>query len=442
MSEIFQVQGKDAVVHIGPYASINAIQNFNWDPRFNEEYLSELGNENYAAQSVRPEVTGSFELTATGSTIALLRSMITTKSGNEFNGFMRGDPADLTPNDGRIIVSDFQNAVFDVIEAKKADEAFVRSTLLPRVFLTSIAMRADANGNASETYSFDGDQARIFPLAKRDLVAVPVTRVGASSTNMSIMYTGFDSIEQAGTGARTWVVAFAMIDEVIVPASGITIAGGGVTTGLFAFNGIYSASLGQRVMLYLYRRVPGSFPTLEYPTEARFVKGNQADIWLVAKEDIDILADIPSGELVDYDFSVSDKVWRVQSMDMNIDLRREALHQISKTETGNSVYYRAATYPLNVTSSVNVLETTMEDHAKLQGLDVDTDILDLESFEGKEWQLVLRYYLDGEPLQTTAFTNARVSGSGRRVSAGGRAEISWTFTGSNVVIEGTTTPGS
>jgi hypothetical protein len=432
MAEIFQVQGKDAVVKIGPYSAINAIQNFNWDPRMNEQYLSELGNQNYSAQTIMPDISGSFELTATGSTVALLRSMITTEAASEFNGFMRGDPAGVTANTGTIRVADLENAVFDVIEAKKTDETFDRSTLIPRAHLSQISMRADANGNASETYSFEADLVRIFPTAKRDLVAVPCTRVAASPTDMSILYTAWDDVATSGT-LTAWLIAFAMIDEVIVPTSNITVS----APGLFAFTGGVTASIGQRVMLYVYKRVPGTFPTISYPTSARFVKGNQVDIWVVNPATVDVAA-LSDGALMTQTFADSDKFLRAQSFDMNIDLRREALHQISKTTTGNSVYYRGATYPLNVTSSVNVLETTMADHAKLQGLNELTDILDVNSFEGHRWQIVARYYYNGTAIQTTALTDARVNGSGRRVSAGGRAEISWAFTGSNVIVEGLT----
>lgn len=432
MAQIFQVQGKDAVVHIGPYPAINAMQNFNWDPRFNEEYLNQLGDPNYMAQLITPEVSGSFENIATGCTVAILRSMLVKKTAGEFVGFERGDPAAADPNEGTITSVDLENAVFDVIEAKRPNQTFSRSTLLPRMHLSSIAMRADANGRASETYNFEGELVRIFPTGKHDVFAVPCSRVAASDVNMSVNYSTWDSIEISG-GAADYVIAFAMIDEIVVPTTAITVS----APGLFTFSAPYSAQIGSRVMLYVYKRVPGSFPTIEYPTQARFVKANQIDIFLVPTSTVDIAAMSP-GDLMAYDFDGADQVLRAQSVDLNIDLRREALRQIAKTDTGNAVYYRAATYPLNVTSSINVLETTMDLHAKLQDKDVDVDILDLASFEGHEWQIVIRYYFEGDPMQTTAFTNARVSGRGTRVQAAGRAEINWAFTGSNIIFEGVT----
>lgn len=429
---IFQVQGKDAVAHIGPYPAINAMQNLNWDPRFNEEYLSELGNPDYAAQTVTPEVSGSFEMTATGATTAILRSMIVKKTAGEFSGFLRGDPAAADPNVGTVKSTDLENATFDVIEAKRPNQTFSRSTLLPRMNLDSIAFRADANGRASETYNFSGDLVRIFPTGKHDVFAVPCTRVGTSTTDMSVLYTAFDDIATSGT-LTDYLVAFAMIDETVVPLASITVS----AAGLFSFSAPYEANLGARVMLYIYKRVPGTFPTIEYPTACRFVKANQADIWVVAQSSVDISA-MADGALNAYNFAAADHLLRGQSMDMNIDLRREALRQIAKTDTGSAVYYRAATYPLNITSAINVLETDMALHAKLQGLDADTDILDIAGFEGQKWQIVVRYYFDGATVQTMSLTDARVSGRGSRVQAAGRAEIAWNFTGSNWRVEGLT----
>jgi hypothetical protein len=432
MAEIFQLQGKDAVVHIGIYPAINSMQNFNWDPRFNEEYISQLGDPNYAAQTVTPEITGSFELVAVGSTVAILRSMIVKKTAGEFVGFLRGDPAAADPNTGTIRETDLENAIFDPIDAKRPNQTFSRSEVLPRMHLSSIAIRADANGRASETYNFEGDLVRIMPTGKHDAFAVPATRVTASTTNMSLLYTTFDSIEISG-GTEDYVIDFAMIDEKVVPTTNITVGASG--TGLFSFTAPYEAQLGARVMVYLHKRTPGSFPSIEYTTDARFVKANQINIWLVSSSTVDIAA-MADGDLMAYDFDTDDQVFRVQSVDMNIDLRREALRQIALTDTGNSVYYRAATYPLNITASLNVLETDMAFHAKLEELDDTTDILDLAGFEGKEWQIVIRYYLEGTAIQTTAFTNARVSGRGTRVQAAGRAEINWSFTGSGVMIDG------
>jgi hypothetical protein len=438
MPGVLQVQSKDTVIKLGEYPAVNAIQNFSWDPRFNEDYMMELGNSGFAGVTITPEITASFELNATGSSVALLRRMIVKILATEFNGYLAGDPAAANPNTGMIKWTDLENAVCDIIEVKAPGADFTqgRATLLPRAHLSSINIKADASGKASETYNFEGDLVRIFPTTKRDLVTVPVTRTGGTETikqtAFSVDLTTWDSI--ANDTSATWQIAFFMIDEVIVPTSAITVGGAG--TGLFSTTTAYPALAGQRLSLVLSKVAPGTFPTINYPTSARFVKSNNIDIFLVPTTEVNI-SSLGAGALQSQAFVAGDRILRVQSIDMTIDLRREALRQIAKSGTATTVYYRGANYPLNVTASVNVLETTMADHARLEGLVEATDILDLDQFENKTWQLVIRYYFNNAAIQTTAFIDAQVTGRGTRMSVGGRGEISWSFTGSQVMFDGT-----
>jgi hypothetical protein len=438
MPGVLQVQSKDTVIKLGEYPAINAIQNFSWDPRFNEEYMMELGNSGFAGVTVTPEITASFELNATGSSVALLRRMINVTTAGEYTGYKAGDPAAANPNTGMIKWTDLENAVVDIIEVKQPGADFTqgRSTLLPRAHLSSINIKADASGKASETYNFEGDLVRIFPTTKRDLVSVTVQRIGGTEaikqTAFTVDLAAWDSI--AIDASATWQIAFFMIDEVIVPTSAITVGGAG--TGLFSTTTAFPALAGQRLSLVLFKNAPGAFPTINYPTSARFIKSNNIDIFLVPTTEVD-LSTKTVGQIQSQAFAAGDRLLRVQSVDMTIDLRREALRQIAKSGTATTVYYRGANYPLNVTASVNVLETTMADHARLEGLVEATDILDLDQFEGKIWQIVIRYYYNNAAIQTTAFIDATVTGRGTRMSVGGRGEIAWSFTGSQVVFDGT-----
>jgi hypothetical protein len=72
--------------------------------------------------------------------------------------------------------SRLQFAVFDLIESKKADEVFDRSTLIPRAHLTSISISAKADGTASESYAFEGDILEIYRKPFHDLVSLAGTR--------------------------------------------------------------------------------------------------------------------------------------------------------------------------------------------------------------------------------------------------------------------------
>lgn len=439
MPSTLQIQGRDTVYQIGEYPAINAIQNFSWDPRFNEEYMIEMGNIAQAGKSIAPELSGSFDLNATGSTVAMLRRMIMNFAATEFAGYKAGDPAAANPNLGTIKTTDLENAVFDIIEKKAPNQTFSRATLLGRMHLSSINIKADANSNASETYNFEGDVVRIFPTGKHDLVTVPVSRAGGTETikqtGFTVDLTTWDLISTDGT-TQTWQVAFFMIDEVIVPLGNVAVTTPGTPTGAFTITGGFIALAGQRLSLVLYKTVPGVMPTITYPTTARFIKSTEIDIFLVPISEVNISA-LGATALNAQAFLAGDRILRAQSVDITIDMRREALRQIAKNGTTSPVYYRGATYPLNITASINVLETTMADHARLSGKVEATDTLDLDAFDGVIWQIVIRYYKAGATLQTTALLDAQVTGAGRRISAAGRGEISWGFTASQVVFEGT-----
>lgn len=455
MAEIFQVQGKDAVIRVNQFAAISALTNFEFDARFNEEYLTELGREEYAAQTITPEFGGSMESTATGSLVGLLKRMITKQNATTgaFEGYLAGFSTSDTgfgSNAGTLRGRDLERAVFDVIESKKPNETFERSLLLPRAHLTQMSLRADAQGNATESFQFEGDMVRLYEKPYHDLVALPGMRHADNAVNMA--KENRFSVTPGTAAASEYVIVHAMIDEVVVPRSAITVAlidpdgslsAATPTTSGDEYNRLtlasgYTAPIGARISVVGYKKSPGTFPTLSNITTARFVKANQIDIFLVENTGANSYAKLANGNLVNHaDFTNANRLLRAQNVDVSVDLRREALRQIAKNNTGNSVFYRAATYPLSVTSSMTMMETSLKEWAKLQGVDtsVEGSFLDLEQFEGKTWQLVVRYYYEGTPVQVVAVCDARVNAHSRRIAAGGRAEVTWGFTGSEFVAE-------
>lgn len=428
---IFQIQGKDAVIKFGPYTVVNAVQSFDWDPSFNEEYFEELGNPLYAAQAITPEVSGSFEITATGGTVYLLKRMIYTldTATGEFEGYKAGLPGSSTlGNDGTIREVDLELAVFDLIEAKKANEAFTRSVVLPRAHLASIAWSASADGTATQTVNFEGDLAEVYRGTKRDILTLPAERLDATTIELADEW-GVNPTPTTGTH----VIEYLMIDEVKVPGTGLTITGAGpyeieLPAGV-------TVEVGQRLSLLAYAKTPGAFPGITYATDARFMRGSNINIWLVKKSTKDI-STIAEGSLNAYNFADADLLLRVQSADISVDMRREPLRQIKKNKNNSTIYYRAATFPLQVTSNLSSFETDLADWAKMQGVTDPNEMLDLGKFENKDWQIVMRFYHGEDVLETIVFGDARVSGRGSRISVGGRAEASWSFTGSQLRIEG------
>lgn len=456
---VFQIQGKDSVVKLNWYTALNSIQNFQWTPAFNEEYYKELGNEGYAATSTEPDLSGSFDMQATGSTVAFLRRMIMAFTGpGEFNAYKAGTPDLTTHNAGTVTGKDLEFAVFDLIENKKANEVFDRSTILPRCLLSGISIKADANGTATETYSFEGELAEVFRTPYHDLISVPLTRDATTPTTKmmvpNVPGTGLPYKVEVSAGTNVanadYIIAYMMIDDKRI---------NGVSTEMtpnwtmMTFNGFINlingntAPLGARLALVIYAKTAGSFPTLGAPpSTARFLRSDDVSIWLVKKTDIDLYAQSDlNGGAVTTALTDARLFLRVQSCDINVDLRRQVLRQIKKSSNG-SIYHRAATYPLNITASATVFETDMADWSRLQGKDftgsevattIDlTKVLNLTDFENLNWQLVVRYYKGSTLLQTTALCDAQVSGRSYRVASDGRAEVTWNFTGSLFKVSG------
>jgi hypothetical protein len=458
----FQLQAKDAVVRLGHYDALNSIQNLSWDSAMNTDSHAQLGDANFTAKSIQPEVTGSFEVKSTGAVASLLSRMIYTLNAGtgEFQGYLAGtNMAGL--NTQLIRETDLQFAVFDLIESKKADEVFDRSIVIPRAHLSQIQISASNDGVATEQFSFEADLLDVYRKPFHDLVCLPVTRdattptvtiVTPDTTNYKIEVAGGANIATA-----THVLFGLYIGNIFVAATDLVpswttgVYNGKISLGTAIQTAGQTITLGDKLSLVVYRKTPGTFPTITYPTTARFVKADQIDIFMVSPTTTFTIssntrtteAHLLAGtvNLNDIPFATADVLLRVQSMDMSIPLQREALKEIRKTGTGSAVYFRAATFPLNVTSSVTLLESDLNEWAKIQGkdtmgADASPDILNLKDFEGKEYILAMRFYKAGVPIQTVALLNATVDGRGSNNAVGSRAGITYSFTGSKVAIQG------
>lgn len=456
---MFELQAKDSVVRIGGSASgdcLNAVQSISWDSSQNVENLEELGNAFYAGRTQQPSVSGSLEARATGSVASMLGRMIYKLNAvsGEFEGYVGSANAQVFRE------KDLQFACFDLIEAQKADEVFDRSTLLPRAYLSQLSLSANADGTATESYSFDADLLEVYRTPMHDLVSVAATRKTGALTTSVELPAGFAAETTNTDAVATWKVSEVDIDGKRVPASQLTVtaaASGRGTTGkdtLVLTAPAIAAGVtfpkGAKVAVIMYRKTPGSFPTIFNPTAARFVKADAINIWLVnpaATFDVGgnvrtVEAHLNAGASINaISFSDTDLFLRVQSIDLSVDLQREELKQIAKTDSGTSTYFRSARFPLNITASLNATVTDLNDWAKIQGKDLlgadaTPDILNLAGFEGKEWMIITRYYKGAATLQTVGLLDAAVEGVGQNVSVGGRAERSWNFTGSKLVIAG------
>lgn len=427
MAEVFRVQAKDTLIRFGNYDVLNAVQNFSWDPSFNEEYLEELGNAAYAGYSATPEVSGSFDMTATGATVSILKRMIAKYNSGTgaFEGFMAGAPSTAN-NAGRIIPTDLRNAQFDLLELKSTSEALHRTTVFPRCFLSGMSFGADVNGNATESYQWEGILGEVYKGIYRSVVVTPVEWVDADTVSIinDAGYTDYDLAQ--------YTLLYLLAGDKKILAANLTVVPG--TPDTINLTGGNTITIDQRLMLVMHLTTPANtMPTITYPTTARFVKADKVSLWMVKKSDIDLSTFKTAGDLNAQAFTSAQQLLRVQSFDANVDMRMETLRQLAQNTDGVAIYHREPTYPLNVTASVTMLERELQDWARFAG---QTDKLTVAGLVDQEWQLVVRYFVGATVVQTMAFLDMKISGRSASVGVGGSAEESWSLTGSDFVIYG------
>jgi hypothetical protein len=421
----FQIQAKDSVLSFGPFVTINAVQNLNLDPTFNEENYSELGNATYTTTSRQPETSGSFEVTSTGSVPAILARMLysyTTQSYT-FDTTTQGNAYSFSE-------TDFENMIFDVINLKAPGTTFNEAVLIPNAQLTGLTFRVDATGTGSETFSFEADLQEAFAPPYHDLVTVPLETQSTTTADLPSEFasTGTGDID-SGTHAIVYVFVDNQkyTDDVAdwTDADTITLTGSVLST---------SADY-ERVSAVLAKRTAGSMPSIYYPTAARFVKGDRADIWL-----------LNSGTSQ----ADANRLLRCQSVDISVDLTREKLSEIRRNDDQSTTFWRGLSYPLDITVNVNVLETGLEQYAALQNktlnptasmvgdVVIDTEnVFNLADFD-PSLTLQVKYYRTGSDtaMCTLTMTTLGITGFSERQVVQGRAERTMSFIGSDLAIVG------
>lgn len=425
MAKVFQVQAKDSVMKLNAFDAINAVQNLDLDPIFNEEYMVEFGNRNFTAVSLLPETRGSFEVSATGSIPAMLARMIYNYNTQTylFDPTTKGNVFTMTE-------ADLENAVFDVINLKQPGATFTDATLVPNAQLEELTLRVDANGLGTETYRFVAQLQEAFYTPYHDMVSVPCTTLSSGTISVPAAY---------GINSGTHNIMYVFKDNTKFKSTNIPGGNDGVfwsaSTTITAPTALFTtAAPFDRVVAVLYRITPGAFPTIYYPTTARFVRGDRADVWLLT-----------SGTAA----SASDgnRLLRCQSVDITIPLQRDKLQEIRRNNDLTTIYYRGINYPLRITANLTLNETTLQQWAGLQGQTLNTAALttpvdtnntvNLADFSAQA--IVVKYYVKGNdtPLCSITMDNITVTSFSERQREGSRAERTISFTGSNITIVGT-----
>jgi hypothetical protein len=333
------------------------------------------------------------------------------------------------------VETDLEFMVFDLINSKQPGQTFQSAALVQSAQLTGITVRVDSTGSASETYTFEGTIQEEYYKPYHDIIAVPLTTLTSGTAQIPA---AFSATINSGTYGILYVAKdntrfFGSYSGPAVPGpvgaiftTSTTIQ---VATALFTTSAPFD-----RVVAYLYKLVPGTFPTVFYPTTARFVRGDRADVWI-----------IQSGTSV----SDGNRTLRVQSVDINIPIRRMKLTEIRRNNDLNTIYYRATDYPIQISATATINEVDLQQWATLQNKTLNqsapttpidsNNVQDLVDFSGL--RIVVRYYLAGNdvtPLCEINVNNCFVTGWGERQRIGTHSERTLSITGSQLNIIGNT----
>ena len=407
---------KDTVYTLNGFGALTGLQRFSYSYSANEEELYEIGNSVAADVSADPETSLSFEVTDTGALAALFARLCYDYTAQDYKA---GVTTDITTNAFSFDEDDLQYLIFTAGEYKAPGDIFDSATVLPYHFVDSIAIRLTADGVGSVT--IDASGSLFMPIYKpyHTTRAYPVQRV----TDSTVTIGGGWSVNSGTHNILGLEVNNKILENTDISWTAATT----VTLG-----GTDTVGDDDRLMLWAFERTPGSsLPALDYVNTIRFVKPDRINIWLV-----------PSGTAA----GAGENYLRVQSLDFTVDLGREELREIAKNEQGSAVFYQAPQYPLDITGSVRIYETTLNKFAELQGKTLNesatTGSIDLEnvlsSNDFANAKIVVEWYRYGSdsPIQRLTAAPVAITGYDSAQEVRGRKEGTWSFRTSDFLLEG------
>ena len=348
-----------------------------------------------------------------------------TTQAYTFNPVTKGNAFTFTETDMELMI-------WTLINAKQPGQTFAASAVVPAVQLTGITLHVDSTGSATETFTFEGQLQEEYYKPYHDIVAVPLTTLTSGTAQIPAAFS-------ANINSGTYGILYVLKDNTKFQGKysnylnpDATWTGNTTITvpaGLFK-----TTSPFDRLDALLYKLVPGNFPSVYYPTTARFVRGDRADVWVIM-----------SGT----SFSDGNRTLRAQSADINIPIRRTKLTEIRRNNDLNTIYYRSTEYPLQITGTLTLNETDLQQWASLQNKVLNesgstttidaNNAMDLADFT--DLRLVVRYYLAGNdvtPLCEVRVDNASITGWSERQRVGTHAERTLNVTGSQFTVIGNT----
>lgn len=410
------IHAKDSVYALNHYLAINGLQRFSYTYTGRETDIEEIGNIARVTTYTEPETSGSFEVTDTGALAALLARM---RFDNATQQYAAGAESELPGSAFTITENDLQYMTFDLIEQKRPGGTFSEAKLIPNCFLSRFGVRLTADGVGSVSVDWTGNL--LIPVYKPYHQVQSYAAVRLSDTQVELP-------SEYGIDTSTYGILGGMVNNIqLAPADLNVVAGGGnerkidlTASGQQKIGSPLAAD--DRIMVWMYKLTPTDLVDIDYVNSVPFVKADRIDIWL-----------LPAGTTVEDE----NRMLRVQSFDLSVDLQRDELKEIKRNETNSSTFFRLVRFPLNITGSINVLEETLHTWALLQGKTlneaaasspVDTDnVLDIASWE--DAMIVARWYRYGseEPIQDLTLAKVVITGYDGTQTVGGRKEAVWNW---------------
>lgn len=426
-----QVLASDRILRMNDFGLLGMIQNHEAQANTNPEEIFELGRTSKVDTSFELETQGSFDVIAIGNTAGLMARMMPVRnpttlafSGMRFSGASNKNAYCFTE-------ADMTEMQFDLVVHERPDQkSFSRSHWYPRCFVQNISGRADAAGNATETFQWGGNFLATFNTPYHDIVSVFATVT--NSTTVALTGTAPDS--STHTLVYVYVDDRRFRNDTTADATTFTHTGTTLTLNTTEGYAIPADAL-VRAVFYKTSSPSTTFPSVqasERGTTAFYVKGYQVNLYL-GPADPDAPLD-------------SEKWLRAQNCDYNIDLRSEQLRQLSLNTAGSAIYCRVPTLPFTITANVTAYEADLiwwrQIMTKTPGTDVYTDSYDFDpsSLKGdpsNPLRIVIRYYTKaGVLLQETQFLDMVVETVGERTAVGGRAERTLSLRGTALKVCG------
>ncbi len=394
------------------------VNRFSADTSFLDEDILELTN-NGVAETIDTldSVSVTVDCHEFGSTENLAKAV---------NFFQAGDVG-ATANSHYITDGSFDKAQVDFmlkLTSGTNNDPLAASCWYGSCWLSGFTASYSADGNATESYTFEGEYKRWFTNAYRDTYVFSGTR---TSSTQSTVYG--QTLQSTHTGRVLTVNGLVKADVKAGGSSAISLTDSGSDTIVSATDidgNAVTFNAGDRVRLVAPKTAPASLSQLATtPAGIGALRRGMIDIYLYNGT---------SGN--------AEKTLRLQSVDLNVSLDRAATPELGSQRN----YARILNRPINVEVSAEALMSDLEMFAKIANKESEFDAMSLNEIDTDDFTndttVVIKLYKSetnhaaANLLKTITISDLTMSSDGFSIDAGGNATVSITLNGTGITVEG------